>query len=448
MFAKKKYVRRRQDKKHVRRRVGRKNRILRPQFELQVPEKPTFNASGSSPYLWMNLRSEVIGISESSNSKKSPNPIKSLRLICAKIIASNAECVHPSYFSEATWPCWKLVWEEALLQGTDLPQLFKLFATVFGSERTFSCHPLIDGTIERMPNYPAELKRSALLANIIPNHPRHRLENVFSNISIPDFVLFVGSSVNCAVVIGCSKIAPFSTAALLSLCKISTVSAIDISYNDVVDDQFLHTLNTCLITGTSNLRILRVCGCPAVTTKGILNLLDASETSLLMYLETDVNLSRLSMFLSRFLHSPNYKEDPPIPGTRWRMINEEHSDMSTIAKHSLSMKLHYFLRLKKLFASANVIWDFKFFSEVADQSMNTERFNEIVWLERLHSATRKKIFSPHMYVKDPKLQVLPQVVGDEKRTEKRIEVRPKPVSSSSRKPKFVKTDVNSFFFGT
>lgn len=451
MFAKKRYVRKRNIKKHVRRRIGRKNRIQRPQFNTEVPERPAFSASGSSPYLWMNIRSGVCEISESKISKTPPSPIKSLRLICANIIASNVECVHPSYFSEATWTCWRLVWEEALKQGTDLPQLFKLFADAFGSERTFSCHSSIDGSIERIHGSVAELKRSALLASVIPNNSRHRLENVFSNISVPDFVLFVGSSNNCAVVINCSKIAPFSTTSLLSLCKTPTVNAIDISYNDVVDDQFLHTLNTCLVTGSSKLRLLRVCGCPAVSARGILNLLEACESSPLLYVETDVSLPVLSMFSSRFLHSPDYNEDPPVPGTRWRLVNEEHSNMASIVKHSLSMKLHFLLRLKNLFTSANIIWDFKFFSEVADQSMSIESFNDKVWLDRLRTATRRIISSPNMYIKDEKLQVVPRVVRAEKPigTDKGEQPKASKVENSiARKPKFVKTNANTFFFGT
>lgn len=447
MFAKKKYVRKRPDRKHVRRRAGRKSRILRPHFEPQVPEKPTFNASGCSPYLWMNIRSGVTGLCKQPNSENPSNPVKSLRLICAKTVASNVECLHSSYFCEASWTCWKLVWEEALKQGTDLPQLFRLFTDTFGLERNFSCHPPIHGTIERVHGSTADLKRSALLASSIPNHPRHRIENVFSNISIPDFVLFVGSSNNCAVVINCAKIALYSTPTLLSLCKTPTVSAIDISYNSVVDDQFLHTLNACLVTGTSSLKLLRVCGCPAVTVKGILNLLEARQNSSLVYVETDVSLPRLSMFSSRFLHLPDYKEDPPILGTRWRMVNEEHSEMAFIAKHSLATKLHYFLRLKKLFNSSNVIWDFKFFNEVADQSMNIEDFNEIVWLDRLHTAVRKKITLPHMYFKDPTLQVVPRIVRDERPSEMKSIDRSKAESSTTRKPKFVKTNADSFFFG-
>lgn len=450
MFTKRKYAKKRQTKRVVRRHVSRKRQILRPQNESSAIEKPTFDASGASAYLWMQIAPGVRG-KDQENEKNEKFAVPSLRKICADVVAANPETIHSSYFASSSWPCWRLVWESALEQGTDLPSLFKIFMNAFGLEKSFNCHPEIYGTIERIHSSVSQLKQSALMACAIPTNRKHRIENVFSNISLPDFVSFVGSVENCAVVIDCCKMPLYSTSTLISLCKISTIEAIDLSYNPVVDDQFLNTLNCCLVSGNSNLKILRVCGCAGVSSRGILTLLEAKESSLLSYIETDVCLKPESMFLSRFQHAAESHDDAPIPGTKWRLINEEHSTMAIVGKQSLATKLFVLLRLKKILLPVNGIWDIKFFKQEANQAMDVKMFNEITWLLRLQNSTRRNISSPFMYIKEPGSNVAPKFVADmseKKEAHSFSKLRKKKSQSqSSRKPKFVHTNANSFFYG-
>lgn len=443
MFAKRRLARRKRPRFPLKRRVVRKRQILRPQFLNAVEEKPTFDASGSSLYLWMYINPEVSVAKQEAECKAS---VSSLRQICANVVAANPESICTSYLQDASWTCWKLVWESALRQGMDLPSLFRIFAENFGTEPSFRCHTEVEGIIERLHDSTADLKRSALLACLVPTHAKHRMDNVFSNISISDFVTFVSSTANCSAVVDCSKMPLLTTANLLTLCKIPNLGAIDVSYNRLVDDQFLYTLNTCLVSQTSKLNLLRVCGCPGVTTKGISALIEANENSLLVFIETDIYLTSLSMFSSKFLHVPDLQQDAPIPGTRWRSVKDEHSALGLLGRHSLATKVNFLLRTTELFKSAAVIWDIKFFNQVAEQSTSIRTFNETVWRLRLQLATTRKMTSPYLYIKDANT-VVPRIVKEEVKLDKTTEAAipvPKP---SVRKPKHVKTDANTFFFG-
>ena len=451
MFAKRKYARKRRPRRPSKRRMTRRRNILRPADPV-ILEKPIFDAAGASTYLWMYVKPGPAAPANTPGEHSTPQRVRSLRQICADAVAANIDSICPAYLEEASWACWRAVWEAALHMGTDLPSVFAIFAEAFGSEASFRSHASIDGVIERMHRATQELKRSALLTCLIPSHGKHRVENVFLNISVGDFAQFVGAVHDCAVVLVCSRMAPFTIANLVALCNIGTVEAVDLSNNPIVDDQFLFTLNTCLVNGKSSLKLLKVCGCPGVTHRGILALLQACESSLLAYIETEVRLIPESTFAQSFLHRPVPAEDAPVPGTNWRAISEQ-STMAMLGRQSLAMKFHYILRVRKLVSCSSVLWDFKFLSEVADQFAQLTDLHDAAWRQRLQCATMKKFELPYMYIKDTGMDVVLRVMKHKVKLEhapdapREPEMPPESAKCASRKPRRVITDANSFFFG-
>lgn len=448
MFANRRTVRRKRPRHSLKRRIARKRQIIRPQLQDFIVEKPSFDASGSSLYLWMYVASEVPGSTQRILKEQRKPIVLSLRQICADVIAANPESICSSYLEDSPWTCWRFVWESALRQGMDLPSLFRAFAEKFGSEPSFRCHAEIEGTIGRLHETTADLKHSALLSCLVPTHLKHRIDNVFCNISISDFVHFVSCTANCGLVIDCSKMPLLTVANLVALCKIPNLEAIDLSHNRLVDDQFLYTLNSCLVSQCARISILRVYGCPSVTIKGISALIAADERSMLALIETDVFVKSDSMFSSKLLHSTDEEKYNPIPGTRWKSIIDEQSPLGLLGKHSLATKVNYLLRLTNISRSSHIIWDIKFFNQVAEQSTSIKTFNDIVWRLRLQLGTTMRMSSPYMYIKDPSCKI-PMIVK-----EATVKIQ-KPNEGSTvsvprlngRKPKHVKTDANTFFLG-
>lgn len=448
MFAKKKYSRKQTRRKPLKRRVIRRKQILRPKDVPFPYEKPSFDASGVASYAWMNVTSGCLNGSLLKSPRTGIAP--SLRQICAKALAANADSICPSYLKEASWECWQLVWENILQQGMDLPTLFRSFAAAFGGESSFRSHTPVEGIIERVHGTIADRKRSALLTCLIPTNLKHRLENVFSNVSVFDFSAFVGTLRNSCTIIDCSRMPVFTSSQLLALCNIPTVRAIDISYNQVVDDQFLYTLNTCLVTKKSQLKLIRVCGCNAVTNRSIMALLEAREESLLIYIETHNRLATESMFISRFMAELDLSDDAPIPGTRWKAINSDKSSFTVLGRCSFAMKVHFLLRVKRFIDVPDLLWDFKFFDKVAGHETTSEEFHDSAWRLRLQFANMRKTDIPYMYIKDEDMAVVPRLVNPQK---PKISAHPElkalvsGSNSSGRKMKHVKTDANLFFFG-
>lgn len=425
MFSKRKYARKRPSRKMFRPRAGKKNRILRPPDPDLVPNQE-FDASGASVYPWTYVVPAPRLPSLGGGSR-----IPSLRQICAKEVGANSDALSSLYLLEASWTCWSLVWRHILQMGRDLPVLFRMFASHFAEKPGFLCH---SGDVP-------DSRSKALETCLIPVRS-HRVENVFSNISVWDFVSFV-SSLCASVVVDCSKVLPFSAQQLLTLSNITTLVALDLSANVLVDDQFLYTLRSNMVEKKSKLKVLRICSCPNVTKKGVLSLFEEQDDFSLTYVESDVSVVSGSRFGDRLVDS---KSKTVIPGTKWTLLNESEKQTVRLAKYPLAMKTHYLLRNTSISdLVSELIWDFKFFPGVITNTLDSQF--EDAWNQRLKIASRRLTYAPHCYMKDPDSKIQPRII--EAAQEDAAVYFPRQGTTVKkqppRKPKMVATDANSFF---
>lgn len=438
MFSKRKYNRKKGTRRHVRR-TSKKNRILRPP-PTTTAEKPTFDASGAPVYLWQYVAPNM-GRSASSCLK---SPL-SLRQLCAYHVALNAESLSSEYLQLAPWTCWEFVWKHILAMGKDSPELFRMFAREFSHHHSFWCHQLSFGPLSHID---PDARAQALEWALIPGLRKHRMDNVFSNVSVADLTAFV-AKLDCSVVVECSHLDKFTAPQLISIACLPNLVALDLSGNKLVDDQFLYTLRLCLVSKNLNLKILRLSSCESVTKRGIASLLDVDIVSPLCYVESDINMISKSNFALRFLDTPAVSEHQPVPNTKWKLLNEAVPSTQQVAHYSLPYKLHYLLRNTDLVGGHLLIWDIKFFPETIDMTNLTSAADsyEASWARRLRSARMKSAYAPYCYLIDPDQVVVP----DEK-------VKPPVVSNlpfsrqgtnaqkpSVRKPKLIRADAKSFF---
>lgn len=327
--------------------------------------------------------------------------------------------------------------------GNDSPEIFRMFATKFGSDRMFRFHnisvflPLLTES---------GVRAHALQAALIPAQCKHRMENVFRNVSVPDFVRFTASW-NCPVVVDCSKV-DFPTSDLLLLASMPNLVGLDLSGLLGVDDQFLYTLGVCLAEKSVDLKVLRVSGCFNVTAKGVLRLMDPSLAHSLCYIESDVFLVARSTFALRFLEKC-LETHSPVPSTKWKLLDEKDPLTVRVSNLTLAHKLSFLLRKSCLEHDLSKVWDFKFFPESVDvlDAKRTAELFEKAWSSRLKSATTVSAYAPYCYLMDPKQEIVVEKPKKPKADSGLVFTRQgtmarKPVA---RKPKKVYTDVNTFF---
>lgn len=446
MFSKRRYNRKKGTKRLFRRRISKIARILRPvhaniEHAAPVIQKPSFDASGTSVYLWQYLLPKIA----SGEVSKGKN-VASLRQLCAYQVASNAEALSLEYLSEAPWTCWEHVWKNILAMEKDSPDLFRMFALEFGSKPSFCCH---ESSFGAQRSAGLNIRSLALELALIPVHRKHRVENVFSNISVADFVSFV-AKLPCSVVAECSNMNSFSSTQLISLSSLPNLVALDLSGNALVDDQFLYTLRLCIVSKQLNLKILRISGCPNVTQRGIASLFDKDQDVPLCYIETDVYMLSKSSFAQRFVDVPLVARHSPVPNTKWKLLDENDASTLEVAYYSLAYKLHYLSRNTELIGVPNMVWDFKFFSETIDlmDLHHASNMLQETWAKRLRSTRMKSAYAPYCYLKDLKQDIIPEVSSKCPVETSQVFTRQGTVEvkkSTARKPKLISTDVNKFF---
>lgn len=444
MFSKRRYTRKKRSRKPFTKRTSKRARILRP-APVEVVPKPTFDAAGSPIYLWSYVEPRQC---TSPTGGLKPGQLQSLRQICAGAIALNADALSSAYLGESSWSCWETVWSQVLQLGKDLPELFRMFANKFSDQPSFACHG--KGMLDH--------RSSALESCLIPVHRRHRMDNVCSNISIADFISFVNglsapetTGKSPAIAIDCSNIPPFLPPKLLSLCNIKHLVALDLSGNSVIDDQFMYTLGSVLVTKESSLVVLKVTGCPEVSKKGLLRLLEKTDLAPLSYIETDTNLANdASKFADKFSYSSDLLCPTPVPGTKWKMLLDNDPVHSLVSKYNLAMKIHYLLRNSDLIAEPALLWDIMFLSDpFLNDDPNSQ--SERAWAQRLHRS-RSKLLLPYVYMRDLKMEVIHRCESKSRAAEpllvftRVVSDKPEVTATQPRKKiKRVTTSANAYF---
>lgn len=280
------------------------------------------------------------------NGSKSGRKVPSLRQFTALSIARNINSLEKAYLQLAPWECWKMVWERVLELNKDSFEVFRIFASRFSEEQSFSCHHftslrLRDASLERL----AFSRANAIEECLIPGSGKHRIENLFSNVSLPDFLTYL-------------KLVRFKPRVLLDLSQRTAqmlredhyllfnapyLVGLDLSNSRLIDDHFLYNMATAILRDgkLTQLTILRLQNCPLVTEKGLRHLLDIKDhlKCSLSYIESDLQLS--NGFLSKF---GAQKDANYVPGTRWRPLTEKDPHIRTISRVPLALKLHCLFR--------------------------------------------------------------------------------------------------------
>ncbi|OBA19900.1 hypothetical protein METBIDRAFT_12933 [Metschnikowia bicuspidata var. bicuspidata NRRL YB-4993] len=456
MFGKRKYDRKKGVRKSFRRRRRKKGKILKLKEPEPVVEKPVFSASGSSLYLWMHV--PPLHQTFVNNTERRGKFTSSLRERCAEIVGANSDALSPSYLEEAPWSCWQSVWSTILKNGSDLPELFRMFARRFGDQISFSCHASTNTDVNLVHTSLKGLRNSALNACLIPFYKKHRVENVFSNISINDFVTFVSGLDQASIAIDCSKMPPFTTSDILSLCNIPSLRALDLSGNRQVDDQLLYTIKSRLTLRESNLQILVLSGCPYVTEKGLFALLKDCGDSKLSYVEADLRLLLLESFEKLFSRIEDSNDTSIVTGTQWRLVRKDDK-FAAASKYKLGLKFHFLLRQSNDLVASKMLWDIKFFSAVVDPLKENVEDNFVpAWKQRYLGAMNRPLTFPFAYMKDIDILVKPcpapvlvQEIQSppifERAGRVGLQDKLKSVKQNTKKPRTISTNAQAFFFG-
>lgn len=371
----------------------------------------------------------------------------------AQVVARNAHGLSSSLMGEAPWTCWRMVWQSILHHGSDLPHLFRIFYQSFGLQSDFMCHYRKLEPFARTHGSARLTKNAALNACLAPTLRHHRLENVFSNVSVAEFASFVLELAEAAVVVDCSGVRAFTPNQLVTLCGTPNLEALDLSNTDI-DDQFLYTLRASMVLKKSRLQILRICGCANITETGLRVLLAEPGAPSLAYLESDIHISKVDF--AHGLLALTEAHGCAVPGTKWRVVPTSDLAIGVVHKFHLANKLLCLLRNIPKLLAPSLIWDFKFFPQVVEGAHVTEELALEAWNLRLSIAATSPAHVPAMYVKDcshvapaqePRAapKSAPELLVFSRAGHSLLLEKPKHLQV--RKPRTVKTDAMSFFLG-
>ena len=456
MFGKRKYERKKGTRKSFRRSVRKKGKVLKPAEPAPIVEKPVFNAAGLSLYLWMHIPPIPQKEYDERHSETRRGFTKSLRAKCAEVVGANADVIVPSYLEEGLWSCWSAVWLAILKNGADLPDLFRTFAQRFGDQFTFACHLTSDTDMRIVHASLRDLRDTALNAYLIPFSRKHRVENIFSNVSLKDLVTFVGGLQPASVVLDCSKMPPLSAAGILTLCNIPTLKGLDLSGNRQIDDQLLYTIKTRLVLRESSLQFLIISGCPHVTNDGLFDLLESCGSSNLSYVESDIRLTSLTGFEQLFSKTQNSTNAEVVTGTNWKLVQKE-DQLQKVSKYKLGFKYHILLKQLNKVSTTGILWDLKFFPAVLESLEKAAEHSFVsAWKQRYLDAVNKPLEPPFMYIKDENITITPRPVAVEATMDPPIFERAGHAASAKKqgvkrnikkKRNTISTSVDTFFFG-
>lgn len=291
---------------------------------------------------------KTLNITENYSPKtpKKLSQVPSLRRLASLAIASNIHSIEKTYLRLAPWECWKMVWERVLALNKDSLEVFRIFASRFGEEAGFKCHGSSSSYIHNAGLAElACLRAQTIKEYLIPGSEKHRMENLFANVSIPDFLSYLrGLSFTPRVLLDLSQRASqMLREDHFLLLSLPHLVGLDLSNSRIVDDHFLYNMATAITRDEklTQLTILRLQNCPLVTEKGLHHLFGIQDhlQCSLSYIESDVKVT--TGFLSKFgvKSGPSY-----ITGTRWRPLTEDDPFSSTVSRLPLALKLHCLYR--------------------------------------------------------------------------------------------------------
>lgn len=356
-----------------------------PEPNQPVIQKLDFDASGAAPYLW-----QYFPQSEPIRDKAKNKGVPSLKELCARSVAENADALEPSYLSTCSWTCWRYVWRVICQRSLDLPHVFKMFAKHFSSMPDFKCHYI--NPVDSVP------RNLALSSTLLPVRS-HRVDNVFANISHNDFVNFM-SGLDAHVILDCSGLKGLKNTQVLNFCNIPHLTGLDLSHNEWVDNQFLYTFSQAIsCKKLSKLRLLRLVNCPNVTNEGFLRFLQELLAQL-SFISSDIRASTRSAFSAQL----EGRTEIGVPGSKWRLLQANSPHYNMLVKYNLTTSAHYLLRNTDIvdILTQSPIWDIKLYLEVVDSRNSADLNSKLVdsWRSREKSSTLRPASNPFVYMKN------------------------------------------------
>jgi hypothetical protein len=200
--------------------------------------------------------------------------LKSLKTLTAMKIAENEHLLNVNILKSSSWQVWKLVWLFIASWRRDSFLIFQLFASVFGNEDQFECHPNVTNQI--IP------KKSVILKTTLPNSTHHRVERFFSNIRISSFVSSLNScQFDNMIVLEIAK--PMSYDDLIFLTNLKNLTALKIGRMSSIPDPVIARWCSSIKAGKwAKLQILSL---PMTSQASFMKLQGCAKDGKLMYLE-------------------------------------------------------------------------------------------------------------------------------------------------------------------
>lgn len=381
MFNKRKYNSKTNRRRTFRPRVRKKGVILRPiDLSVLLHPNPEFDKGTlAAPYVWQyHLQNHPI-FHEVSRKK-----VSSLKLICASVVAANADALEPSLLHTCSWSCWKDVWRMICERHQDLPYVFGMFANKFGNLPDFNCHNILN---DHTP-------RAVAITSMLAPHT-YRLDNVFSNIAHKDFVAFL-SGVDANIIIDCSSSTKIKRDEVLNFCNIRGLSGLDLSNNEWVDDQFLYTLGRAIThKELTRFRYLRLIKCSNLSRLGLVKFLREFQ-KLVEYVATDIDMLE-------FLNRPGNLTGNDLSYSKWDLLLAEDDRHKFLNRNRLGKAAQYLMRSTYLLDAheSPIVWEIKFFSTTVDSREPDELYSKlrIAWNEREKLSTPRPSRCPYHYIK-------------------------------------------------
>lgn len=437
MFSKRRYNRKKNNRKPYKARVSKKRQILRPQNSAShriEPPTPQFDAAGVALYHWTFVKP----VRTASHAKIEIPKFSSLRLICATQVALDADALSEDYLDEGLWSsCWSHVWQCILKMGKDLPDVFRMFARKFGNELLFRCHRVTDDESESL----ARVRNEAIRRCRLPSLVKHRMDNVFCNISMDDFVRFL-AGFDGAIALDCSNLGvSLSFDQLIQIVRLPNLRALDLSGCDLVSDQFLYTLKSCLTERDTGLEVLTLVRCP-ITSKGLTQFLQSIGQTKLCFVECDHIMHR-EIFLSSVFSLSGSKVF--VPGLKFYQIRPEDSNAKYPNTYPAARKLYFLLRNLSGIQACPTIWDIKFHPQLHDPLGSKEQIYVNAWNSRQTAVINSPILTlarDDSVKAEQKFQPSPTVPHPQI-ADKLEEVTPR--SKTDKRPRIRVSDARSFF---
>ncbi|CDR40240.1 CYFA0S04e06678g1_1 [Cyberlindnera fabianii] len=318
--------------------------------------------------------------------------MRSLKDICAMKVAERAHNLNSIHLQSVTWSVMRRVWHYICLYHQDSFIIFQLFASVFSKELTFQCHP----TVASLP-LP---KKSVILKNTLPNSNNHRVERLFANVRISQFVHSLNSSpFSHLTILELSK--PMTTDDLSYLTNITHLTALRVSRVSQLPDQVVSRWCSALKSGKwTKLKMLSM---PLIEQGSFRKLQNVASWCTLTCLEVQTK--------TVFNMQREWKD---VDWDDWKLIDAEGREME---KLSWGMKAQAFIRKYNLPDSGvemerDVIWlDFNVMNHVfADREYDTTegQFDHMWKLGEVMSYTQTMVLTRR---KDAKSESPPTLSG-------------------------------------